>query len=198
MESKKLILLPLYCLVLQAAAQTLPITEDRTGFVRAQANLAGGYLFSQKSYSAYITGDADLYIHDKVSVAGEIWYSFATDDGPLRQNHALFGGLSYHPVAHSRWDPYVGFSPGIGFAKIAYETDGNRRSSPLTPAPLLGAVTGCNYYVGSVFHLFVKVRWVNGQVMGDAPFRTPLHELKITGGLGWNLRVWKPKSHIPR
>lgn len=194
METKKLILVPLLLAVLCTRAQVVPITQARTGFVRAQGNLAGGYLFSQKSYTAYLAGDADVYLSERVSVAGEIWYSLATNDDNLRQNHSIFGGLSYHPVQHSRWDPYVGFSPGMGLAKLDYENEGTRHTSALTPVPLLGVVTGCNWYVGSIFHLFVKVRWTNGQVMGDAPFRTPLHELKITGGLGWNLRAWKPKN----
>lgn len=194
METQKLILVPLLLASFCGFAQRMPITEARTGFIRAQGNLAGGYLFGQKTFGAYLTGDADVYLHEKVSVTGEIWYSFATGDAALRQNHAVFGGLNYHPVAHSRWDPFVGFSPGMGLAQIHYETEGNRQNSPLTPVPLVGLVTGCNWYVGSIFHLFVKVRWTNGQVMGSAPFRTPLHELKITGGLGWNLRAWKPRQ----
>ena len=193
MEPKKLIFVPLLFAALALQAQVMPITVARTGFVRAQGNLAGGYLFSQKNYTAYLAGDMDVYVSERVSVTGDLWYSFATNDGALRQNHAIFGGLNFHPVRHSRWDPYIGFSPGVGLAKVNYATADARQTSPLTPLPLVSVATGCNWYVGSIFHLFIKVRWVNGQVVGDAPFRTSLHELKITGGLGWNLRVWKPK-----
>lgn len=195
METKSLILLPLLLVYFQATAQVMPITEARTGFIRAQGNLAGGYLFSQKNYTAYITGDADVYVSENVSVAGELWYSFATNEDALRQNHSLFGGINYHPVKHSRVDPFIGFSPGMGLSKIAYDMNNSRHSTPLTPTPLIGVVTGCNWYVGSIFHMFIKARWVHGQVMGDAPFRTSLHEIKITAGLGWNLRMWKPKRH---
>lgn len=193
METKKLIVLPLLFLVCSVSAQ-VPFAQSRTGFIRAQGNLAGGYLFAQKSYAAFVTADVDVYLSERVSVAGEAWYSFALSDGPLRHNHSLFGGFNCHLTKKGAWDPYIGFSPGLGLVAVRYETGDTRVVSPVTPVPLVGITAGCNRYLGSVFHLFLKVRWANGQMTGAPPFRTPLHELKITAGLGWNIRAWLPKK----
>lgn len=193
METKRLIFLPLLFVIFNSWAQTIPFAQVRTGFIRAQGNLAGGYLFAQKNYSAYITGDVDVYLSERISVTGEAWYSFATSGAVLRHNHSIYGGFNCHLTKHGVWDPYVGFSPGVALVAVRYDSEGTGRTSPITPAPMLGVTAGCNWYVGSIFHLFLKIRWTNGQMMGDAPFRTPLHELKITGGLGFNLRAWTPR-----
>lgn len=192
METQKLIPVLLLLAVSPLRAQT-PADASRRGLLRGQANLAGGYLFAQKSFGAYIAGDADLYLGDRVSVTGELWYGIPTDNGPLRQNHAIFAGFNYHPLKHPRWDPYVGFSPGMALVRVRYDAGDGPRSSPFTPVPQPAVTAGCNWYLGTIFHLFVKVRWVHGQMMGAAPFPTPLHELKISGGLGWNLRVMRKK-----
>jgi hypothetical protein len=199
METKRLIFLPLLFVICSVSAQVIPFSQTRTGFIRAQGNLAGGYLFAQKNYSAYVMGDMDVYLSERVSVTGEAWYSFATSDGALRHNHSIFTGFNCHLTGKGVWDPYIGLSPGLGLVAVRYENEGNRLISPIIPVPLVGITAGCNWYLGSIFHLFIKVRWVNGQMMGNAPFRTPLHELKITGGLGWNIRAWTPKARsIPK
>lgn len=193
METAKLMFLSLLLCVQGLYAQGMP--GSRKGLIRAQANLAGGYRFPQKNFAAYLAGDLDVYLSERVSVGGEVWYSLPLNDGPLRQNHAVFAGFSYHPLRQGAWDPFIGFSPGLALCKIVYEDASGRHSTPLSPAPLLGITGGCNWYLGSIFHLFVRLRWAQGQLMGDAPFRTPLQELKISGGLGWNIRSKKAYSY---
>jgi len=193
MEAAKRVILLLLLGMQGIHAQVMP--GERNGLIRAQANLAGGYRFPQKSFAAYVAADMDIFLSERVSVGGEIWYSLPLDDGPLRQNHAFFAGFNYHPLKQGRWDPFVGFSPGVALCKIAYEDASGRHSTPLSPAPLFSVAGGCNWYLGSVFHLFVRLRWAQGQVMGDAPSRTPLQELKISGGLGWNIYSKKAYTH---
>jgi hypothetical protein len=79
--------------------------------------------------------------------------------------------------------------------QVAYSEEGIIKNTPYTPVPLASASIGCNYYVGSIFHFFVKVQGVVGQVTSTLPTTQRLDELKFTGGLAFNLRIWKPKGY---
>jgi hypothetical protein len=192
METRKKILTVLFLLA-ATIAFSQPIVESRKGNIRAQGNIAGGYLFAQKAAGAYLTGDMDLFIDDHVSITGAGWYGFKTSDNSngLFRNHAVFGGFNFHPVKKGRWDPFIGLSPGVGFAEIKYLDDEGSSKSTTGIAPLISGEIGCNYYVGSIFNLFVKTRLVTGQTRGNAPSPTRLDEVKITAGLGWNFRLWR-------
>ncbi len=173
------------------------IWEERKGCFRSQGNLAPGFLFNQKVATGYVNGDMDLFFDNRVSFTGSIWCSFALNrknETGLKANHALFGGLNYHFLKPSRWDPYIGFTPGIGLVQVAYKDGDNLKRTPFTPVPLAAATIGCNYYVGWIFHLFVKVQAVTGQVFSKLSSPTRLDEMKFMAGLGWNFRMWKPKK----
>jgi len=189
-----MILATLFCSWGIAQAQQLPF--DRTGTLRTQANLAGGYLFAQKEYTAYISADLNYYVSPRVSVTGEGWYSFTTsgEETGLQKNHSLFGGLSYHILRNEHWDPYVGFSPGAAFVSSGYDDQGTIRETNITAAPLISITAGCNWYVGSIFHFYFKLRFVSGQMTGEVPAPVRLEELKITGGLGWNINCRRKRK----
>ncbi len=174
------------------------IWEARKGCIRAQGNLAPGYLFSQKFLAAYVTGEAEVFLDDRAAVNGAVWASFATNmknTVGLTANHALFTGMNYHFLKPGRFDPYIGFSPGAGLVRAAYRnSEGILQQGNFTIAPLISASAGCNYYVGWFFHFFVKVQGVTGQTFSNLPEPIRLDELKITAGLGWNVRAWKPKK----
>lgn len=183
-------------LALQAGAQK--IWEERTGCLSAQGNLAPGYLFAQKSVSAYVDGDIQVFINNKVAITGAAWVSFATNDkshAGLRANHAIFWGAEYHFLKPSRIDPFISFTPGLGLVRASYLNAEDVKLTPFAIVPLMGLSIGCNYYVGSVFHFFVKVQGVAGQVFSSLPAPARLDEIKFMAGLGFNLRAWKPKHH---
>lgn len=185
----------LFLLVMDAHSQK--IWETRKGCIRAQGNIAGGYLFAQKAPSAYLNGDMDLFLEDRVAFTGSAWYSFALNrknETGLKANHAVFAGFNYHFLKPSRWDPYIGLSPGLGVVQVAYKDADELKRTPYTPVPLVSAAIGCNYYIGSVFHFFVKMQGVAGQVFSTLPSPKRLDEVKFMAGLGWNLRLWKPKT----
>lgn len=173
------------------------IWEQRKGCVRAQGNLAPGYLFSQKTASGYVNGDMDLFFDNRVSFTGSAWGSFAlnrNNQTGVKANHAVFGGLNYHFLKPARFDPYIGFTPGLGIVQVAYKEGELIKRTPFAAVPLVSASIGFNYYVGWIFHVFVKVQGVTGQVFSTLPAPVRLDELKIMAGLGWNLRLWKPKK----
>jgi hypothetical protein len=204
MESRKIKTdtIKVICLLLFVAAtpqsQAQKIWTERKGSISAQGNLAPGYLFAQKSVSAYVNGDVEIFIDDRASFIGQAWISFATTEknkAGLRANHAIFWGANYHFLKPGRWDPYVGFTPGMGLVRAGYKSGEDIKLTPFSVVPLVSISAGCNYYVGSIFHFFVKVQGVSGQMFSDLPVPKRLDELKFMAGLGWNLRMWKPKKH---
>ena len=194
METKKIIAAAFFIIAV-AAAHAQPVVKKRTGNLRGQGNIAAGYLLNQKTSAAYLAGDWDLFIDENVSVTGEGWYGFKLRNSTtgLLNNHAVFGGLNYHLLKKGRFDPYIGFSPGVAIVKMGYLNEESSLQTDYTAAPLISGVIGCNYYVGSIFHFFVKMRGVAGRARGAAPEPSSLNEIKLTAGLGWNLRLWKAK-----
>jgi hypothetical protein len=186
METKKIILLTALSFnIIHVTAQ--PVVESRKGNIRAQGNLAVGYLFAKKQPSAYLTGDVDIFIHNNISVTGETWYNFKLKENltGLQKNHSTFWGFNYHFLSKGRFDPYI---------KTGYiNNEGIISQSAYGAAPLISGVVGCNYYVGSVFHFFVKARLLTGIYHSNIIAPQRLDEMKFSAGLGWNFRVWKPK-----
>ena len=185
------------CRAQEVKKTKLKIWEVRKGCIRTQGNLAPGYLFSQKDVTAYVNGDVDYFVDDRTSVFGSLWASFNMGNNPkgLYANHALFFGINYHFLRPMRIDPYIGFTPGIGLARAGYvDSLGGLHKTPFTPVPLIGVSAGFNYYVGSIFHFFVKAQFTAGQIFSNLPVEKRVDELKITAGLGYNIRLWTPKK----
>ena len=184
------------CMFMQLHAQT--IWQERKGTMSFQGDLAPGYLFSEKTLTAYADGDVELFLDDRVGFTGALWASFPTtrkDQPGIKANHALFWGANYHFLKPSRWDPYIGFTPGFGLVREAFTQNDQLTRTPFSIAPLVSASVGCNYYVGSIFHFFVQIQAVEGQILSTLPSARRLDELKFMAGLGWNFRLWKPKHH---
>jgi len=170
----------------------------KTGLIRAQANISGGYLFHSKKYAPYISANMDYYMHENFSINGEAWFSFDIinkETTGLRKNFSTFLGMNYHPVKFSRWDPYIGVGAGMAFYTLNYYKDTLIRESPPQFAPVVGITAGLNYYIGTIFHFFVQCKFVAGSVGNSEYGRAYMEELKISGGLGWNL---KPKKRNPK
>lgn len=173
------------------------IVESRRGYISAQGNLAPGYMFQSKEMMAYVGGDVEIFPADKFGVMGSSIISFSTkhqDEMGILQNHGIFFGGNYHFRKLGQFDPYVGFAPGIGLVQVAYAEDGELFKTSANAVPLASALIGFNFYIGSVFHFFLRMQAVSGEVFSTLPSPMRLDELKIMGGLGWNLRVWKPQS----
>ncbi|MBK8657649.1 MAG: hypothetical protein IPN22_01910 [Bacteroidetes bacterium] len=172
------------------------IWEVRKGCIRSQGNLGGGYLFAQKKISGYLNGEMEVFLDDRFAYTGAVCFSFLTikkNETGIKVNHAVFSGANYHFLKPSRWDPYVGLTPGIGLLRATYQQGDALKSTSYSVAPLLSAQVGCNFYVMSFLHFFVKAQFVTGQMFGTLPSPQRIDEMKFMGGMGWNLRIWKPK-----
>jgi len=194
MESKKIVILVLGLGLAQfSGAQA--ITENRTGYFRAEGNIAAGYLFVEKQPGAYIQGDMDFFIKNQLSVTGAIWYYVPISRTPLgvKANHSLLWGFNYHFTKSGHADPFIGLTPGFSIVQVAYaDAENNVRTTPYAPAPVFSVAVGCNYYVGTIFNFYIKAQGMAGEFFGNAPQPSPLYEVRLTAGLGFNAHFWKP------
>ncbi len=178
-----------------ATAQRIWI--QRKGCFRSQGNLGGGYFFKQKAISGYLNGEMELFLDERFAYTGAISYSFLMlkkNETGIQKNHAVYAGANYHFIKSHRCDPYIGLTPGIGMVKVAYRDGEQIKSTPYSIVPLLSAQVGCNFYICSFLHFFLKVQGITGQVFSTLPAPQRLDELKMMGGMGLNFRVWKPKE----
>jgi hypothetical protein len=197
MEKKKIALTWFVLALLWAQLAAQKDSVAKTGLLRAQANISGGYLFSQKKYAPYISANLDYYINESFSITGESWFSFdivPDNQTGLRKNFSTFLGLNYHPVRYSRWDPYIGFAAGVGLHTVNFYQDTTLRESPVQLSPIVGVTAGLNYYIGSIFHFFVQCKFVAGGSNSSTYGRIYLEELKFSGGLGWNFTPRKKQK----
>ncbi len=177
--------------------QAQRIWEVRKGCIRSQGNLGGGYLFAQRRISGYLNGEMEIFFDDRFAFAGALSFSFVTikkNETGLKANHALFSGANYHFLKPSRWDPYIGITPGVGLVRAVYHNGDELKTTSFSLAPLLSTQVGCNFYAMSFLHFFVKAQFIAGQIFGTLSVPQRLDEMKFMGGMGWNLRLWKPKE----
>ncbi|MCG9910543.1 MAG: hypothetical protein MH137_04500 [Flavobacteriales bacterium] len=158
----------------------------RKGMVLFQGNLAGGYRFAPGIFTAYVQGDTDWFLHDRVTLGGQVWYHIPIRSDVLKHNHSVFAGIAVHPVKTGRIDPFIGFHPGASLV--------GERNNALSVIPVMSASAGVNIYTGPLFHLFLKVQGVAGNFNGREQTSQPLHELRFSAGLAYHFRLKTKKS----
>ena len=158
------------------------------GLLRAQATISPGFMFNEGITNIYIHGDLEYYVEDNISVRGDSYYYLNTidDKKPFMVIHSTFLGAVYHFPTASSLDPYIGIQPGIAYSQA--NTQLLIYDNKVTANPLISSVAGVNYYASRIFHLFLSVRYVSGKHLSDAPSPLSLNEIKLSFGLGWNIR----------
>ena len=187
---KRLVMLALVLMGLAAQAQ------DNNTFVkkyllRTQGNLSVGYMVKQKTVPAYIGGDFDYFIDERVSWYGEgSFFVTSTSDEvgyKIKHNHAILSGVNIHLTANKRFDPYIGINPGIMISQFgSTNIIIGPQYTKVGVSPVFSAAVGINYYVGSIFNFFVRARYIQGQFFANSMERIPLSEFRFSAGLGWN------------
>jgi hypothetical protein len=118
---------------------------------------------------------------------GHYFLANLTGNTSITSYHSVLWGMNYHFLEHNQLDPFVGMEPGFGFV------DGTRligsKPNAFETIPLITFTAGTNFYVGSIFHFFIKVRYLQGQSLSATDYHLSLSEFRFMGGLGWNLGV---------
>ncbi|MEX1188713.1 MAG: hypothetical protein WED33_05600 [Bacteroidia bacterium] len=155
------------------------------------ATFSPGYMFGLKEAVTSLSGDIEYYLSEKVSIDGEgsIFLSSITSDGRVSENNQLFGGLNYHFTENKKADVFLGMQPGVAFfdaKSLKGETEIYRKPEII---PLISFSGGVNYYVGSIFHFFIHMRYIQGEARQIPQAQYSLNEIRLLAGLGFNLGV---------
>ena len=163
-------------------------TFTKTHGLRAMGTLAPGF-FTSGASAVYFAGEFDYYLNERISVNGEGHYFLSDVHGnpQIINYHSLLAGVNYHLTENSPFDPFVGMQPGLGLVEGVRLI--GTSSSRFEAVPLLSFCAGTNYYVGSIFHFFVKVRYLQGQSLSATDYKVPLGEFRLIAGLGFNVGV---------
>lgn len=170
------------------------------GVLRAQLTLSAGDMLHYKdAVNLFLHGDLGYYLDEKISLRGDSYYYLGNIEGEdlFDQNHSTFAGIVYHFGTNSHIDPFVGFQPGVAITRqapviMAGNPDIQIEGNSMKFSPLVSGLAGINFYGSDYFHLFLNIRYLQGNYMSF--YNTvPLDELRISAGLGWNFDLSKSK-----
>lgn len=174
--------------------------------LRTQGNISIGYMLKQKMAPAYVGGDFDFFLSEKVSWYGEgsFFVTNTTEEKSyhIKHNHAILTGFNIHFTDKKRFDPYIGINPGIMISQFGPVSNANitvyhppfTGNTKVGISPVFSAAVGVNYYIGSIFNFFVRARYIQGQFFGTSAERIPLSEFRFSAGLGWNWSFFQKKG----
>ena len=181
-------------------AINLKAQEDKLlkkdGLLRGTAGIEPGILLSHGYISTYISGLLEYHLEERVSVRGDISLYFKQKNSNLTANHGLYFGAIYHFTDKAIIDPYFGIQPGIHLTAVSYyngngQLNGMVRSN-LRLVPVASLIGGVNFYVSRFFNFYVSTRGIFGRFSGGgAPEVFPIHEWRLTFGLGFNIGLKK-------
>ena len=164
----------------------------RKGLLRAQGTISTSRMLSVSESNFYLHGNLEGYVSEKISFAGEVYYSLGNISGKnssFDYNHSLFFGSSYH-ITKKNSDLYFGIQPGVSFTKLKEDAIlMDVRHAGVNP--LFSSLIGYNFYVNKFFHFFLQSRLVLGQHNFDV--HKDLSEIRFSAGLGFNINAIKTK-----
>jgi hypothetical protein len=166
----------------------------KDGMLRATAGIEPGILLKSGILTTYISGLLEYHLQERVSVRGDISMQFNLNNSFLMDNHGLYFGALYHFSDKAIVDPYLGIQPGVHLSRVQYIDDLGYGPLPskFRVLPVASIVGGVNFYVSRFFNFYVAGRAVFGTFSGaKAPSSIPLHEGRITFGLGFNIGLKK-------
>ncbi|MBP6390422.1 MAG: hypothetical protein KA175_08230 [Flavobacteriales bacterium] len=161
------------------------------GLLTASASIGPGYMLHLPVANIYVTGDVHYFLDDHISLCGAAaWYVDAQeDDAPLKQNSRVSFGPHYH-LTRGRADLALGFMPGVSLTQLE-PTASETGRTPLKVLPNATFSGKATLYVWKYLHFFVNVGYSHAQYPNASEGPLALNEVLLTGGLGWQLRMFK-------
>lgn len=184
------------CLLLSLLIFQLPVKSQcdfiRKGLLSGEATFSPGYMLNNGAKNFYLNGRLDAYLSDKISITGESFYYLGTPDDsapPFIYNHTISAGISRH-FTFNRSDFYAGLRPGLAFTKLSdFKAVNGEGQAGVNP--VFSLVAGYNLFISSCFHFFISTVLAVGEHNYDT--HTSLSELRVAGGLGFNINTFKCK-----
>lgn len=166
---------------------------DFSGVLRAGLQITQGWMLSRYDRPVYISGFAEYFTGNKLSVRGDcLWYLDARDPGASAKNNlvVLAGGFCH--FQRGRHLVYGGIQPGISiFKPQSHLSEGKSKTKAL---PVLCLSAGYMFFFSRFCHFSVLLGWINGCYRGLPGGSLNLSSLLLSGGLGFQLSVKSKKQ----
>jgi len=161
------------------------------GLLSADASLGPGVMLGHSLSNSYVTGGLELFLEDRVSFRGyAAWFIDREDEAAiLSQNSRLSWGPYFHLVRQNV-DLALGFEPGLSLTRLAIRSDTLDTPDPKV-LPNMSISGSATLYVSRHFHFFANVRYVYARYPGTPTGPIGLDELVFTGGLGWQMQIFR-------
>jgi hypothetical protein len=180
----------LFTLVFVISFSSLAQEKERTWKLNAAFSFAPGFL-TQNTQTIQLHGYLG-YLRDKIHIRGDAFYYLgAYGDRPRFEiNHQIFAGAFYH-FTNTKFQPYVGFQPGIAIARSSEYTTllnsgGIETEAKTAINPVGSGVAGITYYGEKIFFLFAEARYIFGKHKTNT-YPVFLDEMRFSFGLGFYL-----------
>ena len=179
-------------------AQEDVLMFDRDKMLSTDFAFKPSRIFRESITQYYIQGSMSVYLQPKVSIRGDIAFSFreyVNKDINLR-NHSIFFGACYHFTQNGAFDPFIGFQPGFSlFDRSNFNNQPINTKMELIPNA--SVILGMKFFVSPFFNFFTNIRYVYGQPVINPTIGSGLHELRVAFGLGLNLTKKKYSEWLP-
>lgn len=190
----------LFCLIL---AQPLLAQQEiyiQPGLLKSSATIGAGDVLSNPDKTFYITGFAEYFSSEKVSLRGDTYFmipisdeQIVMGDEPLmRGGMRSFFGAFYH-FAKGNLDYNVGFQPGLSILDVRNSTPLNESFYSRIASPGFNLQTGLTFYVWKYFHFYAQLSYVKSNLFGVDKFEHNADELIFSGGLGFQIQTTRKK-----
>jgi hypothetical protein len=198
MRRKIAVIAGVFISVLCFAQPETPISKKsfRTqGILIPTGTIAPGFMFNHPSTNLYMHGYAEFYWDDIISYRGDVFWHVGAQEANdvLAQNHGLYYGFSVHKT-FNRLDLYGGLQPGFCYSQeYIHEGESKFRGTPQF-LPSASGIIGMRYFIARNFNYFIEGRYVYAQLPSARLGNMSLQEARLSIGLAFNFRLYKPKD----
>lgn len=165
----------------------------RNGLLKATATIAPSTMLNRKLNNVYLSGFAEYFFEDHLSVRGDIlWYVDGLDQQPkfYQQNTALYVGLFYHPNRRKNLDTYIGFEPGMMISRLNLK-DAQNNALGFQAIPSVSLHSGLTFYVWKYFNFYLDIQYIHGNAINLPIKNGRTDEFIFSAGLGFQLNCKK-------
>jgi len=158
--------------------------------LKAALSFAPG-LLTEKTKTIQLQGTFG-FVKDKIELRGDAFYflnSFG-DRPRFSMNHQLYAGVFYKFLSDKKFQPYLGFQPGIAMSQSseygALDFETQELEYQITYNPVGSIAGGFDFFGEKWFYLFTEARYIFGKHKSNT-YPVFLDEFRLSFGLGFTL-----------
>lgn len=184
---KNILLVLTISLTLNGISQTQDSIPIKDWKIKSALSFAPGFL-RENTNTIQLQGTIG-FVKNKIELRGDAFYflnSFG-DRPRFSMNHQLYAGVFYKFLSEKKFQPYVGFQPGIAMSQSseygALNFEKQEVEYQVTYNPVGSIAGGFDFFGEKWFYLFVEARYIFGKHKSNT-YPVFLDEFRMSFGLG--------------